>query len=169
MSSEKIRHMVLARTLIFIFRGDELLVMKYSGKGGDQNQEKSDRKDMYNLIGGHIELGEDVISSAQREAHEEAGIRIVNPKVRGIIHIQGYAHKNIMNFIITGTTNDTPVTESLEGQLEWVQLSKLETLNIFEDVKLIVDALATLEPDETLVGTATYDNLKLLELNLKKA
>lgn len=95
MAQEKQRYMVLPRVLVFILKDDGLLMMKYSGKGENMTQEKLNRKDIYNCIGGHIEEGEDVIKAAIKEAEKEAGIRLLNPKVKGIINVSGFSGKNI--------------------------------------------------------------------------
>jgi 8-oxo-dGTP diphosphatase len=157
MSEEKIRYTVLPRTLVFVFKEDRLLMMRYPGKGTNQTQEKSERKDIYNPIGGHVEEGESVIDSAIKEAEEEAGIRLVNAKVKGIINVSGFAGKNIMNFVVTGTTDDEPIKTSLEGELEWVHLTEIVSLNVFPDLKPILEKLLSLEDDQMFVGVAQFD------------
>ena len=127
-TKEKPRYTALLRTLIFVFKDGRLLMMKYSGKGHSQTQEKSDRKDIYNPIGGHVEAGEDIIESARKEAMEEAGITLLRPKVKGIINVNGFAGKNMVNFIVTAETDDEPVSSSLEGELHWIDIDKLDKL-----------------------------------------
>ena len=163
MSQETLRYTVLPRVLIFVFRGDELLLMKYSGKGGHMTQEKADRKNIYNCIGGHVEQGEDVIEGAIKEAKEEAGIELLDPKVKGIINVSGFAGKNIMNFIIAGTTDDTPLASTEEGSLEWVKRDKVKELNIFPDLIPILGELFALKDDEMFVGKAVFDGKFKLE------
>jgi 8-oxo-dGTP pyrophosphatase MutT (NUDIX family) len=170
MVKEEKRYAAVPRVLIFVFKKDKLLMMKYSGKGENMNQEKADRKGIYNCIGGHIERGEDVIEAAVKEAREEAGIKLLNPKVKGIINVSGFAGKDIMNFIITGTTEDEPITESLEGNLEWIEKNMLQEINIIKDIEPILDKLLLLGDDEMLVGNANFDGkFELLEMNLKVA
>lgn len=163
---EQQRYTALIRTLIFVFRGDELLMMKYSGKGTHQTKEKADRKDIYNPIGGHVEEGEDIIQNAVKEAKEEAGITLQRPKIKGVINISGFAGKNIVNFIIVGDTNDEVLKSTLEGELHWVRTTGVKELNTFADIQPILDKLLALAPDEMFVGTAKFDGFKLLELKL---
>lgn len=168
MAAEKIRYTVLPRVLVFVFKGDKLLMMKYSGKGENMTQEKIDRKDIYNCIGGHVEKGEDVVAAAIKEAEEEAGIKLLNPKVKGILNISGFAGKDIMNFIIAGTTEDEPVASSLEGELEWVEKSKSKDIRIFDDIIPILEKLLSLQEHEMFVGSAEFDGqfgLLRIELN----
>lgn len=166
--TEKIRYTVLPRVLVFVFKGNQILMMKYSGKGENMTQEKNDRKDIYNCIGGHVEQGEDVIETAVKEAEEEAGIKLLNPKVKGIINVSGFAGKNIMNFIITGTTEEEPLKATLEGELEWVDIEQIETINIFDDVTPILDKLLSLREEEIFVGKINFDGkFKMLDISLR--
>lgn len=167
--TEQPRYTALIRTLIFVFRDDTLLMMKYSGKGTHQTKEKADRKDIYNPIGGHVEEGEDIVQNAVKEAREEAGITLLHPKIKGVINSSGFAGKNIVNFIIVGETNDEVLEATLEGELYWVPLREVSTLNVFADVRPILDKLQTLAPDQMLVGTSRFDGLKLLELRMDVA
>jgi 8-oxo-dGTP pyrophosphatase MutT (NUDIX family) len=164
---EKPRYMVEVRTLVFVFRGSELLLMEYSGQGTHQSQEKSDRKGRFNPIGGHVEAGEDVAANAIKEAMEEAGVRLENVRIRGVINVSGFAGKNMLNFIVTGTTRDEPVSESLEGRLQWVPLEQVQELNVFEDVKPILDKLLALERGEMIVGTTRFERVDLKDIHLR--
>jgi len=168
MIQEKQRYMVLPRVLVFVFKDDKLLMMKYSGKGENMSQEKLDRKDIYNCIGGHIEKGEDVIEAAIKEAEEEAGINLINPKVAGIINISGFSGKDIMNFIIVGTTEDEPIAVSLEGKLEWIEKARLKRVDIFQDLIPILDKLLSLKEEEMFVGSAEFNGkFDLVKINLR--
>jgi 8-oxo-dGTP diphosphatase len=167
MSIEKQRYTVLPRTLVFVFHNEQLLMMKYSGKGQNQTQEKADRKDIYNPLGGHIELGENVIENAIKETQEESGVRLENPKVKGIINVSGFSGKNVMMFIVTGTTQDTPINTTLEGTLEWVNVNDIESLNVFPDLKAILEKLLVLENEQIIVGTSEFDGkFGLLDITL---
>lgn len=167
MADEKPRYTVLPRVLIFVFKDDKLLMIKYSGKGEHQTQEKSDRKDIYNCIGGHVEQGEDIIETAVKEAKEEAGISLLNPKIAGVINVSGFAGKNILNFIVTGTTEDEVLKATLEGELEWVEKDKLLSLNVFPDMGPILEKLSTMKQNQMFVGVAEFEKFDLKKINLK--
>lgn len=167
--AEKSRYTVLVRTLIFIFKDDKLLLMKYSGKGTDGSKEKSDRKDIYNPIGGHVEADEDILESAAKEAMEEAGVRLEQPKIKGIINVNGFAGKNMLNFIVTGATKDEPLKSSLEGELHWVAVDQLDDLHMFADVKPILEKLQTMAEDEMFMGKAMFEGFELKDLQLRVA
>jgi 8-oxo-dGTP diphosphatase len=141
--------------------------MKFSGKGDNPSQEKSDRKDIYDPIGGHIEAGEDVLDNARREALEEAGVRLINPKVKGIIHAHGFAGKNIMLFVVVATTDDEGVKSTLEGELEWVNPNDIDKLNIFEDLKLIIEKVLTLNDGQTFTAVSHFEGFKLKDIKFQ--
>ena len=61
------RYMLIPRTLIFLTRGDNILLIK-----GAVN--KRLWANLYNGIGGHIESGEDILSAARRELTEETSL-----------------------------------------------------------------------------------------------
>jgi 8-oxo-dGTP diphosphatase len=169
MAEEKPRYTVLVRTLIFIFKDDQLLLMKYSGKGSNQSQEKADRKDIYNPIGGHVEADEDILESAAKEAMEEAGVHLEQPKIKGIVNVSGFAGKNMLNFIVTGVTSDEPLQSSEEGELHWVKTSQLDELTMFADVKPILEQLQTMQDNEMFMGKAVFEGFELKELKLRVA
>lgn len=59
--------MLIPRVLVFVIRGDSVLLIKGS-------HHKRLWADKYNGIGGHLERGEDVLFAAQREFLEETGL-----------------------------------------------------------------------------------------------
>lgn len=168
-ASDAPRHTVLLRTLIFVFRDGRLLMMKYGDPGAGRSAEKAGRAGVYNPIGGHVERGEDVLASARREALEEAGIRLISPRICGIVHIDGFAGKQMLDFLVVATTADEPVTKSAEGELSWVDPSAVASLNVFDDVRPILGALLRLKSGELVTGTATFRGFELLALDLHAA
>jgi 8-oxo-dGTP diphosphatase len=167
MTLEKQRHTVVPRTLICVFRNKKMLLMKFSGKGENPSQEKSARKDIYDPVGGHIEAGEDILENARREALEEAGVHLQDPKIKGIIHANGFAGKNIMLFVIVATTNDEGVKSTLEGELEWVNPNDIDKLNIFEDLKLIIEKVLTLKEGQTFTAVSHFEGFKLKNIKFQ--
>lgn len=163
----KHRYTVLPRTIIFIFKNDQLLLLKYSGRGDELSEEKVNRKDIYNPPGGHIEPEEDIIESAKREAIEETGIQLLKPKVKGVIHVTNFAGKNVMLFIVVGTTDEEPAKETPEGFPQWVDLDKIQTLPLYPDLLLLIENLQKIKNDQFIIGTSKYDGkFGLLDISL---
>ncbi len=63
------RYQVIPRSLIFVRRGEQVLLLKGAAH-------KRLWANLYNGIGGHIERGEDALSAARRELAEESGLQV---------------------------------------------------------------------------------------------
>jgi len=73
-----------------------------------------------------------------------------------------------MNFIVSGTTDDEPIANSLEGELEWIEKGRLKEIKIFDDIVPILEKLLTLKNDEMFVGKAEFDGkFGLLDINMR--
>ena len=76
------RFQVVPRTLIFLFNEKEqVLLLK-----GSPN--KKIWAGFYNGVGGHIEAGEDILSSARRELFEETGIDTAELRLCGQVMVE---------------------------------------------------------------------------------
>ena len=86
---------IIPRSLSFIVKGDEVLLIKGHPK-------KYHWAGQYNALGGHIEHQEDIYKSAIREINEESGIKIPlkNVSLKGIIHVDTYYNENVFMFIL---------------------------------------------------------------------
>lgn len=96
---------------------------------------------------------------------EEAGIRLIKPKVKGIVNVNGFASKIIINFVVVGTTNN-PVKSSLEGELKWVNIRDIP-LKVFGDTMPMLEKIMSMKGSEIFVGTTKYRGLSLLDVNLR--
>jgi 8-oxo-dGTP diphosphatase len=86
---------------------------------------------LYNGLGGHVERGEDILSSAYRELVEETGFEVKDLWLCGLITIDTGEQVGVGIFVLRG---DIPATgpdyidmlpSSPEGNLEWVPLPVL--------------------------------------------
>lgn len=125
------RYQVIPRTLIFITRGDALLLIK----GAPTKRLWANK---YNGIGGHIERGEDALSAARRELQEETGLQDVTLRLVGTILIDAGAGAGIALYVFSGQNETGALIESAEGQLEWVPIPRLADYALVEDLPIIL-------------------------------
>lgn len=157
------RYVIVPRTLIFLFntKGDVLLLK------GDKT--KRLWPGLYNGIGGHVEPGEDVLSSAERELFEEAGIDGVFLYLCGQIMVHVEARTGVGVFIFKGQFNKMEFRPSSEGDLEWISMSKLSNYPIVDDLKVVLPLVAGHRLGEPLlIGKSAYNEMGDLEISFRK-
>lgn len=129
------RYRVIPRTLIFIFRGDSLLLIK-----GAAHKSWAGK---YNAIGGHVERGEDVLSSARRELLEETGLQADLHLCGTLINDTGN-DTGVAVYIFCAHSPEGALLSSREGMLEWVHLDRLATLPLrFDDLPQLLPRVET--------------------------
>ena len=89
----------------------------------------------YNGLGGKLEATEDAAAGMRREIREEAGIECLDLSLRGTISWPGFGKHGEdwfgFLFVITRFSGE-PLGRNPEGTLEWVEIDRLETLNLWE-------------------------------------
>ena len=82
--------------------------------------------------GGHIEKGESFTESAIREAKEETGLNIRNPKICGTVHWCNKDTDNRYIVILFRTTEFSGdlIGETEEGKVFWTKKSELNSFNL---------------------------------------
>lgn len=129
------RYTVVPRTLIFLTRGDQILLLKgaltkrlWAGK--------------YNGIGGHVEPGESPYRSALRELQEETGVEGIPLDLRGIVHVSMPDPPGVVLFVFVGDVGATNATANLaaseEGVPAWIDRADLEDLPLVEDLPALL-------------------------------
>jgi 8-oxo-dGTP diphosphatase len=89
----------------------------------------------YNGLGGKLEANEHVAAGMRREIREEAGIECLEMRLRGTINWPGFGKhgEDWLGFLFLVTRfSGTPLARNPEGDLEWVEFGKLETLPLWE-------------------------------------
>jgi len=150
----KDRYHVIPRTLSFIFKGDEVLLIKGAPT-------KKIWANKYNAIGGHVERGEDVMSSARREICEETGLEVEDLKLAGTIIVDVDPQIGIALFIFRAKNFSGQLRESAEGELEWHQPADIASLPVVADLPVILDRM-TKKPGEVFSGRSYYEKDKLI-------
>jgi 8-oxo-dGTP diphosphatase len=128
----KDRYMLIPRWAIFVRRGDEYLLIKgaltkrlWAGK--------------YNGLGGHVERGEDVLSSAKRELLEESGIT-ADLWLCGTVAVDS-GDVGICLFVFCGENAQGEIKASAEGAVEWVKKEALAHLAVVEDLPVLLNRI----------------------------
>ena len=128
------RFSVIPRTLIFVTRGSQVLLLK----GAPHKRLWANR---YNGIGGHVERGEGIESSARRELLEETGLRVVDLWLCAVAMIDAGASTGICNFIFRADYQAGALCRGGEGGLERVEQSRIAEYPLVEDLYLILPRL----------------------------
>jgi 8-oxo-dGTP diphosphatase len=139
-SLKRQRYTVIPRTLVFIARGDRVLLLR----GSPQKRIWANK---YNGIGGHIERDEDIYSAALREVHEETSLEVDGLRLAGLINIDGDQPAGIMLFVFTAISRSGDPIPSEEGALEWIARDQLAQIDLVEDLPTILPRALDLLPN----------------------
>jgi 8-oxo-dGTP diphosphatase len=105
----------------------------------------------YNGLGGKLEPHEDVATGMRREIREEAGIECLDMRLRGTISWPGFGKQgeDWFGFLFLVTRyGGTPLERNLEGDLEWIELDRMESLPLWEGDRHFLKLMFDSEPRE---------------------
>ena len=127
--------MVGLSTLCYIERDGKYLMLHRTVKKNDVN------KDKWIGVGGHFEVDESPDECLLREVKEETGYTLTSYRFRGIVtFISGGGVTEYMSLFTADGFEGEPIPCD-EGELEWVDIDKLETLNLWEGDKIFLRLL----------------------------
>jgi 8-oxo-dGTP diphosphatase len=137
------RYAVIPRTLTFLTReGQVLLVRVPEGRGAWAGR--------YNGLGGHIERGEDALTSARREVEEESGLQLDRLDFVGVVLIDTAKPSGIGLLVFSADAPPGPIRSGAEGDLAWIDLARLDGVPLVEDLPVllprVLQARATKRP-----------------------
>jgi 8-oxo-dGTP diphosphatase len=125
------RYQLIPRTLIFLTRGESVLLLKGSAH-------KRIWANRYNGVGGHIEQGEDVYTAARRELMEETGLSPDDLWLAGTVLVDTGEHPGIGLYVMRGDSAAGEARPSDEGDLEWVPFDEIEDKSLVEDLPVLL-------------------------------
>jgi 8-oxo-dGTP diphosphatase len=120
-------------TLCYIRNDNKILLLHRNKKENDIHAGK------YNGLGGKFEQGETPEACARREIFEESGLVAESLDLRGFITFPKFARGEdwyVFIFVIDKVSGE--LIDSPEGTLEWVEESKLGSLNFWEGDRIFM-------------------------------
>lgn len=147
-------------TLCYMEKDDQYLMMHRVKKKDDGNHDK------WIGIGGHFEFGESPEECLLREVREETGLVLTSWRFRGLVtFVSGDWEEYMCLYTADGYTGK--MTECSEGELVWVEKSRISQLNIWEGDKIFLDLLAREHPFFSLKLVYAGDQLVKASLDGK--
>lgn len=137
-------------TLCYIEKDSQYLMLHRTTKKNDENHDK------WIGIGGHFEFQESPEDCLLREVKEETGLNLIDYEFRGIVTFISDDHPAEYMHLFTSNDFVGTVTDCKEGQLEWIPIDKICTLNLWEGDKIFLDLL---------IKKAPFFSLKLVYKN----
>ncbi len=127
-----------------------------------RNKKKNDiHAGKWNGLGGKFIAGETPEECVIREVTEESGLSIKNPRLRGIMTFPNFScGEDWYVFIFTASEFDGQMSDSSEGQLEWIDDDRLLSLDLWEGDKIF---LKWLQQDRFFSAKFIYKNKSLIE------
>lgn len=127
------RYSLVPRTLVFIRRGNEYLLIH-------KKKKNSYGYGKMNGVGGHMEKGEDPYTSARREILEETGLSISQLDLCAILFIDIGDTPGIEVFVFRTEYDGGQIQQSDEGFLEWKTFEEIQSSeHILDDVPMLIE------------------------------
>jgi 8-oxo-dGTP diphosphatase len=144
--------------------GQRVLMIHRNARQDDQHLGK------YNGLGGKMEPGEDIAACMRREIMEEAGIECLEMRLRGTLNWPGFGKngEDWLGFIfIIDRYAGTPLESNPEGKLEWVPVSELDALPMWEGDRHFLPLVFDADP-RPFHGVMPYKDGRMVSWNVTR-
>ena len=153
------RYKVIPRTLIFVMRGEQVLLLKGAAH-------KRLWANLYNGIGGHIERGEDALSAARRELAEESGLQVANLALCGTVLVDAGERPALPFTCIKAITKVERLFLRMRDSLNGSISTTLTSVPLVEDLKVLLPRLLRMGPcDPPFSALYDYDEKDELHIH----
>ena len=147
-------------TLCYVKKDNQYLMLHRVKKENDFHQ------GLWVGLGGKFEPEESPEDCVIREVYEESGLKIKNPKLRGILTFPNdFGHEDwyVFLFVAEEFTGEL-LAESKEGELRWVDEKEIDSLPMHEGDYLFVKWMN--EYSGVFSAKFNYENGKLIDYQL---
>ena len=145
--------------LCYIKKEHQYLMLLRNKKKHDLNNAK------WIGVGGHIEIGETKEEALLREVNEETGLTLLSYQYHGKVIFKNDDYQEVM-YLYTSDSFTGELINCDEGELQWIDIDKVLSLNIWEGDKEFLKLLIDNEKDFILA--LTYHGDKLINTEIKR-
>jgi 8-oxo-dGTP diphosphatase len=142
-------------TLCYVRHGEKTLMLHRVKKERDMHAGK------WNGLGGKLEAGESPEECAIREVHEESGLMVTDPILRGFISFPRFDGKHDWQvFVYRFDSFSGELQESPEGDLAWLDPAEIRAVPLWEGDRIFMDWL---EGDHIFSAKFVYTDGQLVD------